>query len=40
MQFLQQIVVCMRKDFTMMDCPEEPHSLCYDDEPVFYPLKY
>lgn len=38
-QILQQIVLCMNKQFDLIDCPEEPHAYCYKDEPVLYPQR-
>ena len=38
-QMLQQIVLCMNKSFSLINCPEEPHTSCYEDEPLFYPEK-
>ena len=36
-QMLQQIVLCMNKNFSLINCPEEPHASCYKDEPLLYP---
>lgn len=38
-QILQQIVLCMNKQFDLIDCPEEPHAYCHKDEPVLYPQR-
>lgn len=38
-QMLQQIYLCMDKNFSLIDCTEEVHPSCHTDEPVLYPEK-
>ena len=38
-QMLQQIALCMNKNFSLINCPEEPHASCYKDEPLLYPKR-